>query len=133
MFQEEVRDFQGENRPSARYIASTYKSLLRTVFKNRRLRIESEDNTYDLPGAGFGGDPVEPVRHRGGRNYDGSTYDEGCLTNRSIHESEQNQYVLLLKRRSPAARLVSTCILQTGSIAYSREQLGRTISYKSTG
>jgi hypothetical protein len=25
------------------------------------------------------------------------TYNEGCLANRSTHDSEQNQYVLLLK------------------------------------
>lgn len=30
-------------------------------------------------------------------DYDGWAYNEGCLAKRSTHESEQNQYVLLLK------------------------------------
>lgn len=73
------------------------------------------------------------VRHYDAVACHAHTYEDGCFANRSTHSSEQNQYVFLLKWRSPAARFVSTCILQTGSIAYSREKLDSTISYRSTG
>src|SRR5205807_6315434 len=67
-----------------------------------------------------GGRPTErEVRHHDGVARHAHTYEDGCFANRSTHSSEQNQYVFLLKWRSPAARFVSTCILHTGSIAYS--------------
>jgi hypothetical protein len=37
--------FRGKCRPPGRFVASTYKSLLGTIFMNRRLRIENEPNS----------------------------------------------------------------------------------------
>jgi hypothetical protein len=55
---QEVTDGEiGSEKPLENY---TYKSLLGSIFKNRRLRVE-RDNSYGSPGAGFIDDPVEPL------------------------------------------------------------------------
>jgi hypothetical protein len=36
--------FSNPSRPKAQFDTSTYESLLKTIFKNRRLRIESEND-----------------------------------------------------------------------------------------